>query len=68
MQSLFQEKGKKSRRTVVKDSMVEILKAFTVNFDDFASRVSCLSFMNPDATAVLLTISLSPISIMINHH
>lgn len=39
MQSLFQEKGKKSRRTVVKDSMVEILKAFTVNFDDFDAFV-----------------------------
>ena len=35
MESLFKEKGKKSERTIVKDRMVDILKAFIDNFSVF---------------------------------
>jgi len=35
MQKLFEEKGKKCRRSIVRDNMVEILKAFTDNFSEF---------------------------------
>ena len=35
MQALFEEKGRKCSRTIVKDSKVQIVKAFTDNYSEF---------------------------------
>ncbi|WP_393971516.1 molybdopterin-binding protein [Oxyplasma meridianum] len=35
MQSLFEAKGRKCKRSIVRDDMAEILKAFTDNFREF---------------------------------